>query len=96
MSVYTPTLDEVRECYITTDPNPTGYGMLGLDPPTEEESRSEFDRFIRKVRAEAWDEGKRATAIATYRLIQLEENNPNATMNEMNALEPTNPYRVGE
>ena len=56
--MYTPTTEEVRE----------NYGWNGPDSyikSNREASRAEFDRWLNKVKAEVWDEGAEAEAVAS-------------------------------
>lgn len=48
MSNYTPDEEQVREQYTREQPPQVG---------TVAEKHAEFDRFIAKVKADAWDEG---------------------------------------
>jgi len=72
------------------------HSVMVSGPEMRKELGREFDKLIAEAQAVAWDEGKRATAIAAYELGRLTESNPNATENEMDALEPCNPYREGK
>lgn len=58
---YTPSLDEVRDDYVIE--NMRGYDEYQADEPSSVRRaryRLRFDRLIAQVRAEAWDEGRRA------------------------------------
>ena len=52
MTDYTPPTEQVREIYAEIRHECTG---LDLNP-----HRAEFDRWLEQVKAEAWEEGKRA------------------------------------
>ena len=55
MTEYTPTTENIPNCYIYSS---EGYdGSLQIP---ERQSRAEFDRWLNEIRAEAWDEGRRA------------------------------------
>ena len=66
MSQYTPTTDEVRECWATAEVNPDGYTSEGLPVPDEAEQYAEFDRWLEQertvARREGQAEGMRSTA----------------------------------
>lgn len=57
MTEYTPSTEEVREQY---------WAASG-DPRRDSQAWGEFDRWLRKVQAEAWDEGADA-AVHGYEL----------------------------
>lgn len=57
---YMPTTDEVAEVWAMSEPNPDGYTSIGLAVPNEAEQRAEFTRWLDRIRAEAWDEGRKA------------------------------------
>ena len=72
-SEYTPTTDDVRERYAEDyEPN-NGFVLRG------DRDYAEFDRWLRTVKAEAWEEGRRSSAIYY----------PDEKRTEW----PTNPYR---
>ena len=50
-SEYTPTEDEIRSLYVM--------GRVSLETTAQvlADSPAEFDRFIARIKAEAWDEG---------------------------------------
>lgn len=49
MSEYTPTTEQVREDYATR-----------MAPHLDEARREAFDRWLKQMKAEAWDEGHHA------------------------------------
>lgn len=64
MSDYVPDDQAVREAYrfhVRTIDN-AKYAKSGRAPMTDEEIRAEFDRFLAKVKADAWLEGLGAGA----------------------------------
>jgi hypothetical protein len=60
MSEYTPTTDDVRECYQCQLVKGDNDFYIFAD---KEKSNAEFDRWLAKVKAEAWDEGAVYAAI---------------------------------
>ena len=58
MSDYTPTTQQVRDGY-RFDPEEDYYNPLQAGANTERAGR-DFDRWLKQVKAEAWDEGHHA------------------------------------
>lgn len=88
MSEYTPTTDEVRECWATAEINPDGYIADGLPVPNEIEQYAEFNRWLDQVkaaarregRAEAWDacvtKSEARGWMHDYAVTEMQESNP--------------------
>lgn len=84
---YVPSKARVKSAYI-------GWAMTarGL---TSLEAAEEFDRFTDNLQAPAWDQGLEATVLATVKLLEIEEDNPGLTQDEIKKIapKPRNPYR---
>lgn len=56
MSDYTPTTEEVREAWIIAR-YWDDYELFDIDEKMRDEESAQFDRWLKQVKAEAWDEG---------------------------------------
>ena len=63
---YTPSTNDVREVWTTTQ----------SDPLTRDTANSEFNRWLSKVRAEAWDECVDYAPHTTHERKRLKADNP--------------------
>lgn len=79
-SEYTPDEEQVREQYTREQPPQIG---------TVADRHAEFDRFIARVKAEAWDEGFRTSERCWEELWDI-------TTPDGDRTSPSNPYREGE
>ena len=56
-AAYMPSDDEIRECWAMAEVNPDGYLNDGLPVPDEAGKYAEFDRWLLRVKRQAWEEG---------------------------------------
>lgn len=67
--------------------------MAKGEAPDMPKHEAEARRAIAKIKADAWGEGKQDTALASFRLMGLMDEDPGA---DASHLEPVNPYREQE
>ena len=88
MTEYTPTTKAIRDCYVFADE-----GLDGSLRSPERLLHAEFDRWLAGVKADAWDEGKRAEEIGWTHVYDGHPVREGETCDECIV---SNPYRSKE